>query len=681
MSLNRTFSPGLLLLLLVNAVAIAQPANSDRPRTPFSTDLQAGWLQEVLPTADSFSAKAGDPPVYQGFRTNGNGDAELVGYAFFSADLPPEEKGYSYPIAMLIGMNLELKLTGIKLLDYRESFRYSRGDFAADANFQNQFRNKPIADEFRLGSDIDGLSGATLTSFGISRGAREAARRVAAAYLDFEAGDARARASAVNAREQLDRWRWEDLVAQGVIRQATIPMPLGELELSITYMGRPVLGEYLVGSEDYAEAERYASTRLGGPDMILVAVGGSAAPQFRQERLSLRDSNGAVRQINQRLFVSAGGADAGVIAGHAAYAGAIVLDADFDVTAPFGVAYLPQGQIDPVIIPYQLSGLGLALARNEAIPSLAEMARAERMASGFMTRLAFGPPWMNTLDTDTPWEALPWGKIVLLLVLFALSLSAFFTKQAGLRWVALGATLVYLGIIDGGFLSVSHMTSVIEQGPGQILNNLPLSMLVVFTLVTTLLWGRIFCSSLCPFGALQDIITRLTPRHWQHSLSRVFPRRWHERLLYVKYAVLALILVVAVAVPTVSIFQYAEPFGTLFFLSASMTLWSILLVILLGCMLIPRFYCRYLCPLGAALGVLSLVSPLRIKRVSQCEVCHVCELVCPTGAIQGSVIDFKECVRCDLCEKKLLVRAGSCRHSPEEIKRRRSRELFIAVGG
>jgi NosR/NirI family nitrous oxide reductase transcriptional regulator len=113
----------------------------------------------------------------------------------------------------------------------------------------------------------------------------------------------------------------------------------------------------------------------------------------------------------------------------------------------------------------------------------------------------------------------------------------------------------------------------------------------------------------------------------------------------------------------------------LFFFSSSLLLWGILLAILAGCVLIPRFCCRYACPLGAALGLLSLLSPLPIKRAQQCNLCKVCEHACPTGAIRGPKIDFKECVRCDICEIKLIERAGTCRHSAEEIARRQGKTI------
>ena len=131
--------------------------------------------------------------------------------------------------------------------------------------------------------------------------------------------------------------------------------------------------------------------------------------------------------------------------------------------------------------------------------------------------------------------------------------------------------------------------------------------------------------------------------------------------------------------PTLSLFQYFEPFGTLFFFSSSVLLWAILLALLAASVVVNRFYCRYVRPLGAALGVMSLLSPLRIRRVPQCTVCRVCEQACPTGAIRAERIDFKECVRCDICESKLIQRAGSCRHSLAEINRRSKGRQVIDV--
>ena len=120
----------------------------------------------------------------------------------------------------------------------------------------------------------------------------------------------------------------------------------------------------------------------------------------------------------------------------------------------------------------------------------------------------------------------------------------------------------------------------------------------------------------------------------------------------------------------VSLYQYFEPFGTVFFRSGSILLWTIALVFLGISLVVPRFYCRYACPLGAALGLASFFSWKRIVRVEQCDSCHVCEQSCPTGAIEGPEIDFKECVRCNICEIKLIEKSGVCRHNMDDVRDR-----------
>ena len=333
--------------------------------------------------------------------------------------------------------------------------------------------------------------------------------------------------------------------------------------------------------------------------------------------------------------------------------GAIVLPANIDVTQPFTLAYRPLGSAERSTLDFQLSGLPLDLARGQSLLSPADIEAILEAESG----------WLEPFLADPPWGETPWQKVGVLLLILAACMIAFFTKTTRIRWLTLLLTFSYLGFIDGGFVSVSHLVNTIKLGPAFLLSNLPLLLLSSFTVLTTLLWGRLFCSSLCPFGALQDFITRFAPRRWRRRV----PQGIHDKAIYLKYGILSLILTGAFVAEQVSLFQYFEPFGTLFFLDGTLALFSILIAFLAACFVVPRFYCRYACPLGAALGVVATVSPWRIRRVPQCEVCIVCEQACPTGAIRRQTIDFKECVRCDLCEVKLIKQAGTCRHDMAQV--------------
>lgn len=648
------------LLVLNTEIAPRAAAQSSEPvPTPFSTNVQTEWLHEVLPLAETFGDKQGEPAAWPGYRTNPQSrQRELIGYAFHSADVPPVEPGYSAPIDMLVGVDADFKLTGVKILDYEETYLRIKGDFLAQPDLLRQFRNKSISDEFQIDQDIDGIAGSTVSVFAIARGARNAARQIAEAYLDYDPGDPVREARGARTKELMSGSSWEEMLSSGMVQQLQIPLEDGnKLLLSFSYIGVPGLGDFWVGNEKYAMAERAASVYLGGHEIVLVAIGGSAADRFQYYQLQVVQENSDAlnwfRRFTTDSYVPMGAAETGILAEQAALVGAIVLPQTVDVTQPFTLAYRHLNTTERFTIDIQLTGLALQLAQGEDVLSAAEIESILRAENS----------WLNQLIKDPSWGVTPWGDVAALLLILASAMTAFLRKSEQLRWITLTITVAYLGFFDGGFISVSHIVNTIKLGPAFLASGLPLLLFAAFTIVTTLLWGRIFCSSLCPFGAVQDFITRFGPKLWRRQVSQSV----HDKAIYIKYLILVLIIGTAALAPQVSIFQYFEPFGTLFFVNGTLILWVILIAILAACFIVPRFYCRYACPLGAALGVVSLVSPLRIKRVPQCDVCIVCERACPTGAIRGEKIDFKECVRCDICEFKLIEQKGSCRHSMEHI--------------
>jgi len=628
-------------------------------RTPFSTEIQASWMREVLPGAEEFERIEDEPLAWAGFRINpASRQRELFGYVFHNADLPPMEPGYSEPIDILVSVDTEHQLGGVKILDYNETYLRTMGDFLAHTDFLAQFRGKAIRDDFQISRDIDGISGATVSVFAIARGARDSAREVAEAYLEYDPGDPVQAAREARIVEEMSQSSLAEQLESGIIRQLNVPLPDGnDLQLSFTYMGDPGLGAYWIGDEKYATAERGASAYLAGDEMLLVSIGGSAVEQFRYDQLQVYQEDSRYqtwfRRFTDDSYVALGESDNGPLADQSGNLGAIILPRQIDIDKPFTLGYRHLGTSDRRTVEFELSGLGARLAQGDDVLTPAEIEAILQAENS----------WLNRLVNDPPWGVTPWAKVITLLLILGLAMAAFLRKSAPLRWLTLAATLAYLGFIDGSFISISHLINTINQGDGFLLSNLPLLIFVIFTLVTTLLWGRIFCSSLCPFGAVQDFITRFTPRRWQRDV----PQAVHDKALYLKYGILVLIIGVALTASDISIFQYFEPFGTLFFLNGSWILWVILIAILAACFVVPRFYCRYGCPLGAALGVVSLASPLRIRRVPQCTVCVVCEHACPTGAIRQEKIDFKECVRCDICEIELIEKGGSCRHEMSHI--------------
>jgi len=74
---------------------------------------------------------------------------------------------------------------------------------------------------------------------------------------------------------------------------------------------------------------------------------------------------------------------------------------------------------------------------------------------------------------------------------------------------------------------------VIKVGPRILFEDLPLLLFVTFTVATMLLWGRVFCGYLCPFGALQDLLERIVPKR----MKRKFPSSIHTQGLCRSWAI------------------------------------------------------------------------------------------------------------------------------------------------
>jgi polyferredoxin len=98
-------------------------------------------------------------------------------------------------------------------------------------------------------------------------------------------------------------------------------------------------------------------------------------------------------------------------------------------------------------------------------------------------------------------------------------------------------------------------------------------------------------------------------------------------------------------------------------------------VLLLATVFVRNLYCRFLCPVGAVLGILSNLTVFKIKRWSECNTCKICEKTCEWGAIRGPKIVKSECVRCDDCER-LYLDQQRCPHWI--ILRRKGDKLFVS---
>jgi polyferredoxin len=249
------------------------------------------------------------------------------------------------------------------------------------------------------------------------------------------------------------------------------------------------------------------------------------------------------------------------------------------------------------------------------------------------------------------------GADLLLFTLFAaLVLVSFFRKSPRLKSISLVASVVYLGVFKSQLLSIVNVFGLVTFNLPVFRYNLAWYLFAAFAVASTVLWGRIYCGRVCAFGALTQLMDRIVPARWRWNM----PKALERRAAYVKYAILAAVLGYFVATHDSSVYRYVEPFW-MFGGQATASMWIALGVLLTATLFIRNLYCRFLCPLGAALGLLSALTVFRIKRWRECNTCRICEKACEWGAIQGPTIIKRECVRCDDCER-LYADTTKCPH-------------------
>lgn len=232
-----------------------------------------------------------------------------------------------------------------------------------------------------------------------------------------------------------------------------------------------------------------------------------------------------------------------------------------------------------------------------------------------------------------------------LMVFLGIAMLSFFRKSTRLKYLTMIIAIVYMGFTKGNLVSVVHLFGVIDGSFPRFANSVAWYLLMVFTLVTTVLWGRLYCGRICAFGALTQLMDRIIPARLRIEL----PTRVDAKLVYLKYGILAAVLLYFLLTRDKQIYRYVEPFW-MFTLSGTTVTWILLAILLLLTVFVRNFYCRYLCSVGAALGLISKLTVFRIKRWNLCGSCKICEGECEWNAIKDQHISLTECVRCDDCE-------------------------------
>lgn len=184
-------------------------------------------------------------------------------------------------------------------------------------------------------------------------------------------------------------------------------------------------------------------------------------------------------------------------------------------------------------------------------------------------------------------------------------------------------------------------------------------------LLLTILTGASFCSWLCPFGAIQEWLSKAGKRIFGRQFN--LPRTIDKPLRYLRFIVLFLVVYLTVKGASL-VFETYDPFKVLFHLNfESTTAYVILGLTILISLLIDRAWCKYLCPFGAIITTLGSLSLIKVKRnPDECINCDKCSKACTLGIDVANqlVTPESECVKCLDCveacpkEKALQLSLG-----------------------
>src|SRR5690554_27976 len=643
-------------------------------------------IELFFPEATHISEPEGEYRV----RTLANGVGTVFGYAFESIDVINIPAYSGKPINMLILLDTEGVIQDAYVLEHHEPILLIGIPEQRLHDFNALYHGIRADQRVVVGRSkdpdavtVDAVAGATVTVMVVNEIVMRAAQEVGAA-LGLVKSNTLARSRPATVLEEVYRpASWTELIGDGSIRRLLLSnaevnqafvgtaaeqvdqVPADQLEetfidLHVAYLNPPTVGRNLLGDNQYRflmqdlKPGEHAFAVLSNGRYSYKGSGfvrGGIYDRFQIRQFgnihSFRDldhqrlydlmADGAPRFQELEVFI-------------------LREDALFDPGTPWTLELLVRRQTGPVDstfvtfeLPYQTPED--YIQRPEPTP---EELRAIEEANR--------PMWVNI------WYQKSFQVGVILVALLLLTIILFFQDSFArhpnfLRWLRHGYltfTVVFIGWYALGQLSIvnvlTFMHALVTEFRWELFLSDPVIFILwTFTAASILLWGRgVFCGWLCPFGALQELINEIARKLKipQYEL----PFAVHERLWAIKYIILLVLF--GISLESMMMAEKAaevEPFKTAIMLKFDRQWWFVLYAVILLVVNIftRKVFCRYLCPLGAALSVSSRVRLFDwLKRRKECgNPCQLCAKECEIQAIHpDGHINHNECHYCLDCQ-------------------------------
>ena len=656
----------------------------------------------VLPGADSFSHRMGKPAYVEAYRSkkddhseNDNDgerdDRELIGYVFLSTDIVDIPAYSGKPVVTLIGMDTQGIITGVRVLKHSEPILLLGIPESELTRFVNQYLGKFVGSRIEVGTGrpgqgvigLDAITGATVTVIAenqvILRSGLGVARQVGIIEPTL-----RPQAKFTPVAGKLD---WDALLKEGSIQRLkvdTVEVGLPGsvqpyIDIYFGYLNAPAVGRSVLGDSGYQSL--MSRLKPGEHAIFLIANGVESFKGSGFVRGGIYDRVQVAQDIDAFTFrdldyLNLYGIEA---AGAPAYRESAIF---IIRSASFSGAY-----------PWNLVFLANKMDRQTGARTFASFDREYWLPARY---LEGGRPEIVKLEAT--WVTV-WKSRKVEVVLFLLWLTAAGTVYAlrdklvrrstmkDKRWKDIPKYLLWatsIGFVGFYLLAVPSITQVLTwfhailfEWRWELFLTDPFVFLFwIFIIVSVFFWGRgMFCGWMCPYGSLSELVYhaagKLGLKRYQRHL---LPQRWHDRLKWIKYGVFAGLLAVSFySIGLAEKLAEIEPFKTTFLVGVwnrswpFVTFWAVLLV---ASAFFERPFCKYLCPLGAALAVPSTFRWWGLKRKQECGPCAACAVGCGSQAIDASGrIDQRECLLCLDCQV-LYYDDHACPPLAQERKRR-----------
>ena len=628
----------------------------------------------VVPDIDSavsLTNKPGPPPVTELAR-----DGHILGYVFSTRDVVGSV-GYSgKPIDILVGLGADGTLLGTHLVSHSEPILVIGVTPERLSRFVSGFAGYNIRETATSESAVlpEVVTGASVSSAVIRDAIVRAARAVAAQQGMFGVkADGRKldRASFTPAS-------WQELLGDNsIVRRSvtnqdlTDALPEGAalpgavdpgrvfIELFAGLATPPRIGQNLAGQREF---NRLVAGTGANDNVIFIAANG---------RYSFKGTAYRKTGIFERIQVIQGARTIRLTRPHYHNVQSLDIEGAPDLRE-IGLFTLPEDTGFDPLAPWRLdlfvareteSGGALSALFSIGYELPERYVLGEDTGSASPATATAAPLW------ETIWRERVVDIAILCVILLALTAILVFQDVVvrdtrlyqSVRLGFLAVTVIWLGWIAGAQLSVVNIITFAQSlltgfSWDLFLLDPLVFMLWGFAAVALLFWGRgVFCGWLCPFGALQELLNEAA-RALRVPQIKV-PFGLHERLWPIKYVIFLGLFAVSLGSVELA-FRGAEiePFKT----AISMNFvreWPFVtfaVALLAAGLFIERFYCRYICPLGAALAIPAKLHMFEwLKRRPQCgSECRVCEVRCTVQAIHpDGKINPNECIHCLSCQR------------------------------